>query len=137
MKRIFNFKMIIIVFLSILFIEILMPLNAALALDNQYIQKNQFDAGYQQFEKAKVGNKTVGKLITRSLGAILNILRIITLGWAIVMAVAIAVKYMTGSAQIRSQLKTDMPTYVIGAVLLFGSSGIMTLLKYFVEDVID
>lgn len=135
MKRIFNFKIMIIVFLSILFIEILMPLNA-LAIENQYIEKEQFDADFRNWENAKIANRTVGGMITTSLGMVLNILRIITLGWAIIMAVAIAVKYMTGSSQAKSQLKSDMPTYVIGAVLLFGASGIMTILKYFVEDVI-
>ena len=62
--------------------------------------------------------------------------RDIALGWAIIMAAAIGIKYMTGSPQIKSQLKTDMPTYVVGALLLFGAAGLMRLLQVFTEDVI-
>ena len=51
------------------------------------------------------------------------------------MAVSIAIKYMSGSPQIKSQLKTDMPTYVIGAILLFGATGIMSILSRFVKDI--
>ena len=50
------------------------------------------------------------------------------------MAISIATKYMTGSPHIKSQLKTDMPTYVIGAAILFGAAGIITLVQYFVDD---
>ena len=59
--------------------------------------------------------------MTSALKIILDIVRTITLGWAIIMAVSIAVKYMTGSPQIKSQL--------------FGATGIMTIISHFVNDI--
>ena len=52
------------------------------------------------------------------------------------MCLAIAVKFMIAKPEIKATLKLDLPTYIIGAVLLFGASGIMTLLKYFVDDTV-
>ena len=152
MKKFLNFKLIILVSLMMVFIGIFIPLNA-FALDNQYITSGQFDESEAEKSKFKIGNKerggsyskltdfkvddkTVGGMISKALGIILTIVRTIALGWGIIMAIAIAMKYMTGSPQVKSQLKTDMPTYIIGALLLFGAAGLLTLLQVFTEDVI-
>jgi hypothetical protein len=34
----------------------------------------------------------------------------------------------------KAALKEDMRTYIIGALLLFGASGLLTLVQYFVDD---
>ena len=98
-----------------------------------YQDPNQFN-GYEDWKKVDIDGKDAESRSINILGVLLKILRIITLGWAIIMLLAIAMKYMYAGPQLRAQLKTDVPTYVIGAVLLFGASGIMTLLQYFVED---
>lgn len=94
---------------------------------------NQFD---DVGELAIPGSSTtIENVIAKALGVILTILRIVALGWGIMMAFSIAIKYMMAKPSTKSALKLDMPTYVIGAVLLFGASGLMTLLQYFVEDI--
>ena len=133
MKNFLNFKLIISLALLMVFIGMFIPLDV-FAFDDQYITQEQFD-GYENLSKTKIGGRKIGGIIRRALGIILTMVRTITLGWAIIMAIAIAMKYMTGSAEIKSQLKTDMPTYVIGAILLFGASGIITLLQFFVDKV--
>ena len=50
------------------------------------------------------------------------------------MLIAVAIKYMSGSAHVKAQLKTDIPTYLIGAAILFGASGIITIIQWFVAD---
>jgi hypothetical protein len=42
---------------------------------------------------------------------------------------------MISTPQIKGQLKSDMPTYIFGAVLLFGAAGLMHLIELFVNDV--
>lgn len=140
MKKICVFKIILIISLVVMAVQILVPIKVR-ALDNAYFQPDMFD-GYHNLEKANIGKaadpkdqKNVGGMIRKILEIVLAIVRTITLGWGIIMAVAIAVKYMTGSPQIKSQLKTDMPTYLVGALLLFGASGLMTLLSYFTKTV--
>ncbi|MBR2290043.1 MAG: hypothetical protein IJ867_05510 [Clostridia bacterium] len=97
---------------------------------------DQFDdSSYTGISNIQVtNNANFGQLLTKALGVILNIVRIVALGWGIVMLIAIAMKYMSGSAQVKAQLKTDIPTYVVGAVLLFGGAGIITLIQFFMND---
>lgn len=130
----FKFKFIISLILVVLSMCALMPISS-LAIDSQYLTANQFDdSSYNNASSFAIGNNTVGGIITKFFAVILTILRGVAVGWAILMAISIAIKYMSGSSQVKSQIKVDMPTYVIGAVLLFGAAGIMTLIQYFVED---
>lgn len=118
----------------IVFLILMMMVNVVTYATN-LSDPNQFDDyGSTKIPGAKNG-ATVESLIVKILGVLLTLLRIIALGWAIMMSCAIAVKYMMAKPSTKSALKLDMPTYVIGAVLLFGASGLMKLMQYFVEDI--
>ena len=130
----FKFKFIITLFLVIVFMSIFTPFKT-FAVDTTYLQPDQFDdSSYNKLSSAPIGKSTFGGIITKFLAVILTILRIVAVGWAILMAISIAIKYMSGDGQIKAQLKVDMPTYIIGTVLLFGAAGLFTLIQYFVED---
>jgi len=74
-------------------------------------------------------------MITQALGTILTLLRIVALGWGIMMLIIIAVKLIApDKPEVKSMLKEDLPTYVIGAVMLFGASGVLTFFTYLVKD---
>ena len=136
MKINFCFKFIIAFVLIMLFINIFMPFTN-FAVDSSYMDPKQFDEGdYTTLAEGNIGssNVSIGGVTRTLLGKILAIIRAIALGWAILMAISIATKYMTGSPHIKSQLKTDMPTYVIGAAILFGAAGILTIVNLFVEE---
>ena len=137
MKINFGLKFLIVFILIILTMSALLPMvNVTSAMSNEYMKPDQFDSSYNQLADTNVGGISVGGVLRKGLGIVLTILRIVAVAWAIIMAVAIAIKYMTGSARVKSQLKTDMPTYAIGSVLLFGAAGILTLLQYFVDEII-
>lgn len=109
--------------------------NVVYALDTKYSNPNRFENTSSSQDNIQIGSFSTKAFITKLLGYILNILRIIALGWALIMGISIAVKYMSGSAQIKSQIKTDAPTYVIGALLLFGATGLISLISGFVHDI--
>lgn len=119
---------------KILIVFLLLIMVSNIVFAENLIDPNQFDP-YAAPITIGSSNKSVESLIVRALGVLLTLLRTIALGWAIIMCFAIAVKYMIAKPATKTQLKLDMPTYVIGAVLLFGASGLMKLLQYFVEDV--
>lgn len=135
MIKSFKGKVIITMFLAILFTTLCAPIMS-FAITQEYMGPDQFDnKGYTQITDTKIAGKgSLGDLMKKLFGTILTILRIFTVGWAILMMISIATKYMTGSAQIKAQIKTDVPTYMIGAAVLFGASGILTLIQYFIED---
>lgn len=64
--------------------------------------------------------------------AILNIVRIIGAGIAIIMLTVVAAKYMMASAGDRADIKKYAINYVIGAIILFGATGILTMIREFV-----
>ncbi len=133
-------KILITLFLIIIVTNIFIPVNTFATDKNEttkYMNPNQFEdtGSYNKISGFSIKDGlSIGDFMFKLFGMILKIVRIIALGWAIIMAISIAIKYFTGSAQIKSQLKTDMPTYIIGAVLLFGAAGLITIIQYFVED---
>ena len=129
-------KFIVALFLGMLLVTTILPVYS-FAIDDQYTNTKQFDS-HNSVAYMKIGNTngTIAKFIFKAFAIILNLVRIIAFGWAIIMLIAVAIKYMSGSPQIKAQLKTDIPTYLIGAAILFGATGILTIIEWFVEDVI-
>ena len=129
-------KILITLFLIIIVTNIFIPVNTFATDKNEttkYMNPNQFEdtGSYNKISGFSIKDGlSIGDFMFKLFGMILKIVRIIALGWAIIMAISIAIKYFTGSAQIKSQLKTDMPTYIIGAVLLFGAAGLITIIQF-------
>lgn len=103
------------------------------------ITTNSFAAGdyssVDQFDSYNLAEGTiVGNVTTNALQIVLTIVRNVALGWAFLMLIVIALKYMVATPDVKGQLKKDIPTYCVGAVLLFGASGLMQLLVYIVGD---
>ena len=144
MMRKWGLRFIIALFLGIVLTTMIVPTCFAAsnnvirnAIDKQYLGGDQFVTDNSLLGK-KIGatNGTLGELILKVFSIFLALIRIIALGWAIIMLISVAIKYMSGSPQIKAQLKTDVPTYMIGAAILFGASGILTILKWLVDDVL-
>lgn len=73
------------------------------------------------------------KAVTQILTAILDIVRTAGAGVAVVILMTIAAKYIMASAGDRADIKKYAVNYVIGAIILFGASGILTIVKNFVD----
>lgn len=83
----------------------------------------------------KVDSK-VNKLTTNSAAMVVTIIRIAGMTIAIVMLLAIAIKYMVSSAGDRADIKKHAVAYIVGAVILFGASGILGALNDFATKVV-
>ena len=132
----FRFKFIIALFIAVLFVSALMPVKLFAIEQDEFLRPDQFD-NYTDLADANVPgttNQAFRGTIIKAGGVILDIVRVIALSWGVLMLISIAIKYMSGNSQVKAQLKTDIPTYLTGAVILFGSAGLLTLIKYFVFD---
>lgn len=130
-------KLIMILTLLILFTTILLPSCSYALNPKEYMNTNQFD-NYENAWNKELGGKsgfTIKAVIQNALNVVLTIVRAVALGWAILMGISIAIKYMSGSSQIKSQIKIDLPTYLIGAVILFGAAGLLTFIKFIAFEV--
>lgn len=134
MKK-YGLKIIISLFLIITMLTIYSPI-LSYAMDREYMRPDQFD-GYNtaaDYHIAGGENGNIGYLIKKTFSVVLAVVRTIAVSWAILMMFFMAIKYFTGNSKIKAQLKTDIPTYALGAVLLFGSAGLLTIIKYIIEE---
>lgn len=63
------------------------------------------------------------------IGMVLDVVRLIGASIAVIMLMTIGAKYMVASSGDRADIKKYAFNYVIGAVILFAASGILTALK--------
>lgn len=71
---------------------------------------------------------------TSILSSILSIVRTIGAGVAVVILMIIGAKYLVASAGDRADIKKYAINYVIGAIILFAASGILSIVKGFVDS---
>lgn len=69
------------------------------------------------------------------IGAILGVTRIIAVGVAIIMLVVLAMKYMMSAPGDRADIKKHAVVYVVGAVVLFGASGLLGIIQNFAQNI--
>ena len=60
--------------------------------------------------------------------ATIGIARVVAVGVAVIMLLIISIKYMTSAPSGRADIKKHAIAYAVGAILLFGTSGILTML---------
>jgi len=64
-------------------------------------------------------------------GGIIHIARIIAIGVAVIMLIAVAMKYLTAAPGDKAEIKKHAVVYVVGAIVLFGASGILDIIANF------
>ena len=72
--------------------------------------------------------------IAAPINEIIGILQILGVSIAVIILMALGVKFMAASPSERASIKTHATTYLIGATLFFGFSGILTLIKLFAGE---
>lgn len=72
--------------------------------------------------------------ITKIISAVLGIVRTAGAAVAVLILMTIAAKYIMASAGDRADIKKYAVNYIIGAIILFGTSGILGLVKDFVDN---
>ena len=79
----------------------------------------------------KAGDSNVTGAFTNISGAVITIARIICMGVAITMLVLVAIKYMTAAPGDKADIKKRAVAYVVGAIVLFAVTGILTIIEQF------
>lgn len=81
-------------------------------------------------ENAEDGKNVIVKIISTSL----NVVRTVGIAIAVVMLMTVACKYIMASAGDKADIKKYAINYVIGALVLFGASGIVTIVRNAIID---
>ena len=67
----------------------------------------------------------------RIMGTIINTIRIVGTGVAIIMIMYVAIKYMSAAPTEKAEFKKSATAYIVGAVVLFASSNILKVIADF------
>ena len=117
---------------KILFIFlILFCVSTVVAYAADYGSVNQFDP----YTPKGTGFEIVDNTVNRTAEVILDIVRIVAFCIGLLLLIIIGIKYIIATPEMRAELKKDVPTYFIGAVILFATSGILQFVTSFVHDV--
>ena len=72
------------------------------------------------------------KKVTRTvMGTIIQVMRIVGVGVAIIMLTYVAIKYMSAAPAEKAEFKKSATAYIVGAIVLFGTSGILGIIENF------
>ena len=70
-------------------------------------------------------------------GTIIDIIQIVGAGIAIIMTTYVAIKYMSAAPSEKADFKKSATGLIVGAVVLFAASGILTIIANFAEKNIN
>ena len=88
--------------------------------------KDDMTATFAQEDKSGA-SEAAGNII----GMIINIAQVIGTGVAIIMLVVVAIKYLAASPEGKAEYKKNAQLYVMGAIILFAASGILSIIRRF------
>jgi predicted membrane channel-forming protein YqfA (hemolysin III family) len=71
--------------------------------------------------------------VTNIAGQVLNIVQIVGVAVATIMLTVLGIKYVSASPNEKAEYKKGMTIYVIGAVLLFGASMLIGVIRNFIS----
>ena len=119
-----NFKIIINIFFII--IAILLVLNINTVNAKQEIVKDQIDIGTPDAR----GSEKIGQ-------DVLGLIQVIGIIISVGVLMVIGIKYMLAAPGDRAGIKKYSIKYIIGALILFGASGIVTIVRDFTKEALN
>ena len=130
-----SFKKIIVVIVVMLMLLSIYSNNFISSAEDSPAPKGGSGDGYSTKMSELLGNEwysnddSVTK-ITNPVETIINVVRVIGMCVAIVMLLVVAMKYMT-SAGDKAEIKKSAIIYVVGALVLFGAVGLLSIISQF------
>ncbi len=117
------------IFVLFLLILITFSMLSSLFISNaDYLDKmgEQLENPYNG-EGSKEANSATTKLLT----TLVVTVKIVAVAVAIIMLLVVAMKYMTSAPGEKAEIKKSAVVYVVGAIILFAITGILTIIQKF------
>ena len=68
-------------------------------------------------------------------GGVIYVIQIIAFAAAVIMLIFVGIKFITASPEAKAEIKKTAVIYVVGAILLFGASGVLALIQTLATNV--
>lgn len=105
------------------------------SLQTTYAVKGDYEwTGYAQEKTSIEAKKTTGGAagaIQNVLGTIIQVVRVVGTGVAIIMLTYVGIKYMTAAPSEKAEFKKSATAFVVGAVIVFAASNIAVIIAKF------
>lgn len=82
-------------------------------------------------ETVKAASSNLATKTNTVMNQILGVVQIVAIGVAVIMLIILAIKYISAAPGEKADIKKGAMIYVVGAVLLFGATGILEIIKQF------
>ena len=69
------------------------------------------------------------------MGTVINTIKIVGTGVAIIMITYVAIKYMSAAPSEKANIKNQLITFTVGAVVVIGTTSILTMIKKAVDEI--
>lgn len=99
---------------------------------------NISNADWKGLKDQTVNGSASGEVVDRiktTSQSVITIAQVIGVGVALIMLIVLSMKYMTSAPNERAEIKKHAIIYIIGAVVLFASVGILQIIKNLAEVV--
>lgn len=98
--------------------------------DNKKWSVSNFD-GFDSIAGFDMDKQTITTSTKNIMGTIINTIRIVGTGVAIIMIIYVAIKYMSAAPTEKAEFKKSATAYIVGAVVLFAASNILSVINNF------
>lgn len=71
------------------------------------------------------------------LNTILGIVQVIGVAIAVIMLIVLAIKYISAAPGDKAEIKKHAVVYIVGAVVLFGATGLLQIIKNFATETVN
>ena len=101
------------------------------------ITNNSYGSDVLNRFKGTSGELTGKTELTTIMASVLDVIRLAGAGIAVIILLVIGIKYAIASVGERADIKKYAINYVIGALVLFGATGILSILKNLITESIS
>ena len=70
----------------------------------------------------------------KAMNVLIGIMQVVTVAVGVIMLLVLAIKYMAAAPNDKAEIKKHATVYIVGAVIAFGSYGLITLLMDFTQE---
>lgn len=117
----------ILLIITFLFFCIISIQNIALAESGTNFMFNRFDTE---------NNKEIDDVTQNAMGTAIQVVRVAGTGISIIMLSYIGIKYMMAAPNEKAEFKKSAEIYILGAILLFAASNILSIILTFTSSTI-
>ena len=110
-------------------VVLMFALQIILIANNVFAAGQAWTPNFSELENKGAGNAETS--VKDIMGAIITIIRIIGTGISIIMITYVAIKYMSAAPQEKAEFKKSATALIVGAVVLFAGTNILTIISNF------